>query len=47
MKTWMIGVAIVLLACLTAVALRLLADFADIPCQDGIWDNVRRTCVPL
>lgn len=46
MKVWMIGAAVVLLICLAAVALRLLADFADIPCQDGVWDEVRKTCVP-
>jgi len=21
-------------------------DFADIPCQDGTWDEARQTCVP-
>lgn len=46
MKTRLIGAAIVLLIGLAALTLRLLAEFADIPCQDGVWDEVRKTCVP-
>lgn len=45
MKIWMIGIAIVVFICLAAIALTMLAGFADIPCQDGVWDDVRKTCV--
>ena len=44
-KIWMIGIAIVVFICLAAIALTMLAGFADIPCQDGVWDDVRKTCV--
>ena len=37
MKLWIIGVAIVLFVYLAAIALGMLADFADVPCQDGVW----------
>lgn len=46
MKLWIIGVAIVLFVYLAAIALGMFADFADIPCQDGVWDSARKTCVP-
>jgi hypothetical protein len=46
MKIWMIGLAVVAFLCLAALAFVMLADFADVPCQDGVWDKVRKTCVP-
>lgn len=24
----------------------LMSGFADVPCQDGVWDAARQTCVP-
>jgi hypothetical protein len=34
----------VLLGLLLVIA--ALTGFADIPCQDGYWDETRQTCVP-
>jgi hypothetical protein len=40
---WIIG----LLAALAALFVLLAyIGFADVPCQDGIWDEARQTCVP-
>ena len=28
------------------LALLVFSDFADVPCQDGVWDATKKTCVP-
>lgn len=33
-------------AVVSAAVLWLGYSIADIPCQDGVWDDVRGTCVP-
>lgn len=34
------GIVVLLLAALA------YSGFADVPCQDGLWDAERQTCVP-
>jgi hypothetical protein len=36
------------LAALAGVALAyvLMSGFADVPCEDGVWDSVRQRCIP-
>lgn len=46
MRKWLIALATLLLVGLALLAANLLADFVDIPCQDGVWDKARKTCVP-
>jgi hypothetical protein len=46
MKKWLIVLAVLMLIGLALLAANVLADFVDIPCQDGIWDAARKTCVP-
>ena len=46
MRRLIIAVAIVVLAYLVLLVVNLFTDFADIPCQDGVWDKARNTCVP-
>jgi hypothetical protein len=46
MKTWLfaLGAVIIILAIgLLAIG---LSGFADVPCQDGIWDAGKHTCIP-
>jgi Na+/H+-translocating membrane pyrophosphatase len=43
----LLGLAVlgcVLLGLLLVIA--AVTGFADIPCQDGTWDEARKTCVP-
>jgi len=42
-----IAVAIILFALAGLFVVNLITDFADVPCQDGIWDAARKTCIPL
>jgi hypothetical protein len=44
MKWWLLGSVLAIL--LLIVWLILWMGFADVPCQDGAWDEVRQTCVP-
>jgi hypothetical protein len=47
MIMWLAGLAallVVLMALL--VALAAFTGFADIPCQDGVWNEAKHTCVP-
>lgn len=37
---------ILLAVLVSAVLLFLWSGFADVPCQDGVWDAFRQTCVP-
>jgi len=30
----------------TLLAVLALSGFADVPCQDGSWDAVKKTCIP-
>ncbi|CAH1691381.1 hypothetical protein BOSEA31B_20624 [Hyphomicrobiales bacterium] len=45
-KWAVIGLVAVGAAYLALVALAVLTDFADIPCQDGRWDAAKKSCVP-
>jgi len=31
---------------LLLAAFLIFSDFADVPCQDGVWDVARKTCIP-
>lgn len=44
-KKWLIAIAVVIVLLLLLV-LGLLAMIADVPCQDGYWDESRHSCVP-
>ena len=41
---WIIGGLMALFAVL--LALLVLNGFGDVPCQDGVWDAAKQTCVP-
>lgn len=47
MTRWLIGAGVAFFL-LSALLLFLAAytGFADVPCQDGIWDEAKQTCVP-
>lgn len=46
MKLAVIGLVVALVASAALVAVAFLADFATVPCQDGVWDATRQTCIP-
>ena len=46
MKKWLIVLAVLMLIGLALLPTNVLAEIEDIPCQDGIWDAARKTCVP-
>lgn len=46
MKIWLVGMACLTVALAVLLAILAFSGFADIPCQDGRWDETRRTCVP-
>lgn len=37
---------LVLAVVVCAVLIFLWSGFADVPCQDGVWDAFRQTCMP-
>lgn len=41
-----IGLAVTLAAFAVLLAAGFLTDFATVPCQDGVWDAARKTCIP-
>ena len=41
---WIVAAAAVVFV--LAVLLLIFTGFADVPCQDGVWDEARETCVP-
>lgn len=41
-----IGLAVALGAFAALLAVGFLTDFATVPCQDGVWDAARQTCIP-
>ena len=41
---WIIGGLMALFAVL--LVLLVLNGFGDVPCQDGVWDAAKQTCVP-
>ena len=46
MRLAVLGLAVVLAAFAALLAVGFLADFATVPCQDGVWDAARQTCIP-
>jgi hypothetical protein len=46
MKTWLVSIGCVFVALVALLAFLAFSGFADIPCQDGPWDETRRICVP-
>jgi len=46
MRLVVIGLAIALAVVAAFLAVRFLADFATVPCQDGTWDAARQRCIP-
>jgi hypothetical protein len=46
MKTWLVGLTCAIVALVVLLAILAFSGFADIPCQDGRWDETRRSCVP-
>lgn len=46
MKPWLVSAACVFVALVLLLAILALSGFADIPCQDGRWDETRHICVP-
>lgn len=46
MIKWLIGLAVLaILLMLALIVLAALTGFPDIPCQDGIWDDAKNTCI--
>jgi hypothetical protein len=40
------AIAVAAAGLLTALSLFIFSGFADVPCQDGVWDSKKQTCVP-
>lgn len=46
MRMWGIVLAVIVAAYLLLLVVAAFTEFPDIPCQDGVWDPVEKTCVP-
>lgn len=46
MKTWLIALGVLIAALAVGLLVMGLTGFADVPCQDGVWDASKHTCIP-
>ncbi|MDO9417922.1 hypothetical protein [Pararhizobium sp.] len=43
---WLLAAGSAIAVVVAAFVILVVSDFADIPCQDAVWDPELKTCVP-